>query len=211
MGAARCVVSARRPFQGRRFTFLVGRMPKIVILCGPSGSGKTTICSRVLATARQQRLSVAGILTRPRIVDGQRVGLDAEDVRTGEVRPLADWGGMWGEPCGRWRFSAEALDWGAGVLRRSRPSQLLLVDELGPLELVHGQGWCSGLETLHAGEYEVGVVVVRPGLLARLCEALAGAPAELITMRVTPDDREGLPRRILAILMPGGARADTLD
>ena len=40
-----------------------------------------------------------------------------------------------------------------------------LVDELGPLELVRGEGWQAALETLAQGGYRLALVVVRPELL----------------------------------------------
>ena len=61
----------------------------IVILAGASESGKTTVCSALVARARSQGLSVAGLLTTRRVASGH-LGLDVEDLSSGERVPLAE-------------------------------------------------------------------------------------------------------------------------
>lgn len=179
----------------------------IVVLSGESGCGKTTFCTRVAALARARGLLVAGVLTPPRLADGRKIGLDVEDIRTGQRRPLA-------EPCAQprrssvgstdgpatesWHFHADGLAWGAMVLRRATPCDLLVVDELGPLELVRGQGWTIGLDLLRAGHYRLALVSVRPALLSRLQEQLAGV--EPMTLIMTEVNRDTLAEQVMALL-----------
>jgi hypothetical protein len=51
------------------------------------------------------------------------------------------------------------------VRAQAVPCGLLVVDELGPLEFERAQGWLSGLTALDSGEYELGLVVIRPELM----------------------------------------------
>ncbi|MCJ7625183.1 MAG: hypothetical protein MUO76_16925, partial [Anaerolineaceae bacterium] len=41
---------------------------------------------------------------------------------------------------------------------------LLVVDELGPFELVRAEGWVSGVKLVDGGNYRLALVVVRPEL-----------------------------------------------
>ena len=173
--------------------------PKVVVLSGGSGCGKTTLCTRVIALARAQGFELGGILTPPRLDQGLKVGLDVEDVRTGQRRPLAELIGITDGPAtGRWRFHAGALAWGTSVLRSATPCDLLIIDELGPLELIRGQGWTIALDVLKTGAYRLALVNVRPALLSRFQEQLE--EVESLTMAVTRANRDALPGQILDLL-----------
>ncbi len=162
---------------------------RVLILSGLSGSGKTTLCERAVALARARGWQTAGILTRGRYLDGDRTGIDVQDLRTGDRRVLADLNeGVRHANEPRWRFHPDGLQWGAAVLDQATPCDLLVIDELGPLELVDGGGWRNGLDVLQAGDYAVGLVVIRPGLLPLVPDRLPGVdPAILMVSRENQD------------------------
>jgi len=173
----------------------------IVILSGESGSGKTTICAGIVALARARGLRVAGVLTPPRFAGGCKVGLDVEEIRTGQRRPLAERVGATDGPATEnWHFHADGLAWGAMVLRHAAPCDLLVIDELGPLELAQGRGWTVGLDLLRASRHCLALVAVRPALLPLLRERLGGV--EPLTLAVTGANRDALPGEIIALLEP---------
>jgi nucleoside-triphosphatase len=169
----------------------------IVLLTGESGSGKTTLCVRIVASLKTQGLDVAGVLTLPRFANGEKVRLDLEDVRTGKVCALADHTTKGqGTADLAWRFSATALQQGADILRDSTPCDVLVIDELGPLELVHGAGWIVALDVLQAGNYHSALVVVRPELI----EAFQMRLKSDLVLTVTALTREELFEQIIHIL-----------
>jgi nucleoside-triphosphatase len=183
----------------------------IVTLSGESGCGKTTLCRRIVAMTRARGLAVAGVVTPPRLADGRKVGLDVEDILSGQRRPLAEAyaesppsvaGATTGPRTGSWQFYADGLAWGAMLLRRATPCDLLVIDELGPLELLQGEGWTVGLEILRGSRYRMTLVTIRPGLLPQFREQLA--PREPITLTVTRVNRDALPARIIALLGVSG-------
>ncbi|MEJ2554715.1 MAG: nucleoside-triphosphatase [Anaerolineae bacterium] len=182
-----------------------------MILSGESGCGKTNICTRIVAMTRARGLAVTGVVTLPRLVDGRKVGLDVEDIRSGRRRPLAEAyaesdpsiaGATTGPSTGSWQFYADGLAWGAMLLRRATPCDLLVIDELGPLELLQGEGWTVGLEILGSSRYRMALVTVRPGLLPQFQEQLA--PREPIILTVTRVNRDALPAHIIALLGVSG-------
>jgi nucleoside-triphosphatase THEP1 len=147
--------------------------PRVVLLTGKSGSGKTSYCSRIATRAREQGLAVAGLLTPPRFGKGRKIALDVEDIRTGQRRPLAEArGAAQGPAIGHWQFHSEGLEWGAEILQRATPCDVLLIDELGPLELTRNLGWAVAVDVLKEGKYRVAAVVVRPALLDAIEEQI---------------------------------------
>lgn len=181
--------------------------PTVVVLSGESGCGKTTLCVQVVSLARARGLVVAGLLTPPRVVDGRKAGMDVEDIRTGQCRPLADApaesrpgiiGLADGPATEGWHFHAEGLAWGALVLRRATPCDVLVIDELGPLELVRGQGWIIGLDVLRGGHYRLALASVRPALLSRFREQLDGV--EPIVLPVTRANQAVLAGQVMTLL-----------
>jgi nucleoside-triphosphatase THEP1 len=192
-------------------------LSRIVALTGELGSGKTTACGRLVTLARSRGLAVAGILSPARLAGGRKVGIDLVNIRSGERRPLGD--GRSGDdlqiatgrgPLTRgWRFSGEVLEWGSGILRSilddATPWDLLVIDEIGPLELERWEGWLVALEVLRSGGYRLAVPVVRPALLERLIEGIQDAPAlDLQTYVLTGANRDRAAAEILALPPPGG-------
>lgn len=142
----------------------------LFIITGPRGAGKTTFCRHFIDLARQAGRQVAGIVCPAVFENGQKVAIEAEALATGLRLRLA----TAREPdqpktnvsTRRWFFEAKVLAWGNRMLQQAVPCEVLIVDELGPLEFEQGQGWTAGLKAIDSGEYRWGLVVIRPELLA---------------------------------------------
>lgn len=148
----------------------------LYLLTAPSGAGKTTFCRALAEQARAAGWDVAGILSPPVFENGEKVGIRAQNLRTGETRQLAQCStsrlplSTSHSPTshislGQWLFSLSVLAWGNDLLAHSLPADLFIVDELGPLELIRGKGWVNAFEALRSGEYKIGLVVIRPELV----------------------------------------------
>jgi nucleoside-triphosphatase len=141
--------------------------PPLWLISGDIGAGKTTLCRNLAGRARAAGWDVAGLLS-PGVFDaGQKTAIQVEDLRSGERRLLASLGPRpdFDLAFGRWYFNRAVLAWGNHVLEQSVPCDLLIVDELGPLELLRGQGFTAAQAALAGGRYRLGIVVVRPALV----------------------------------------------
>ncbi len=163
--------------------------PLLFLITGSRGAGKTTFCSQLVQAAREAGWQVAGLLSRPVCEGPLRTAIDAEDLRTGETRRLAnavspDSGQVTPGTKG-WQFDPAALEWGNQVLAASTPCDLLVVDELGPLEFERGAGWQAGLAAVDTRQYAIALVVVRAELLGEAL--LRWGEANLVEID-TPED-----------------------
>lgn len=143
--------------------------PQIILVTGLSGSGKTSWCTQIIKEAAALGHSVEGILS-PGIFDSERKsGIEVVDLASGERKRLArlreEGRGEISTP--RWVFDPDALDWANQRLQNSAGSDLLIIDELGPLEFLRNKGLLAGLERLDQGQFQIACVVVRSSLLPK--------------------------------------------
>ena len=171
-------------------------------LVGPVGVGKTTVAARVAGLARAQGLVCGGLLS-PAILDGcgQKVGIWGVDLRTGERLTLARVDRELGGPTiGPYSFDAAALAWAIELVERDAgESDLLVVDEIGRLELEEERGLAPLLPILRARRAGRSLVLVRDSLLELLRKKLE--PVGLDLFWVTEDNRQELPSRVAAELL----------
>lgn len=175
------------------------RAMKVAILSGERGCGKTTVCAKIVKLAQAMNLSVRGILTLPRYSVGKKIGLDVQDIVTGNLYPLAEIEKAADGPVtGHFHFHAEGLRCGSEALGGVAFCDMLLIDELGPLELVAGQGWRNAIDVLNADVCRLAVVVVRPALINHLLGKLEGRSS--LVLNVSVANRDKLPEQILNLL-----------
>jgi nucleoside-triphosphatase THEP1 len=195
-------------------------MVRAVILTGDRGTGKTTLCLGLAASSPRFR----GLVSVPLLDDGgARVGFAARNLATGEQWVLGRSDTDLGGPrYGRFSFSsggiARAIDCLRGILASSAAGAgagaavgaaaaagadasggategpIVVVDEIGPLEIERGEGLAPVLPLLAtAGDL---LLVVRPSLVGRV-EALVPRHRREVLV-VTPENRDTLARLVIA-------------
>lgn len=143
------------------------RSSKIVVISGESGTGKTSYCAALVRHVMASGGLVCGLLSLGIYVDDVRIAIDLHDLSTGQPRRLATRRPEPDpiSPTPQWQFDDEALRWGNAVLAAAPPCDLLIIDELGPLELKHNAGFQSAFDLLKRRAYRLACVVVRPSLV----------------------------------------------
>jgi nucleoside-triphosphatase THEP1 len=175
--------------------------PDLTVLTGPSGTGKTSACLGVADLAANLGLRVAGIVSPAVFVDGVKTAIDCFDLQSGQRRRLATRVESPAPGELGYRFAESTVTWANAALARATPCDLLLVDEIGPLELVQGKGLVTALAALRSGAYGQAVVVVRPELIQRFL-ATVGTQSRIVeAARWTPGEGASL----LRLIVPKGA------
>jgi nucleoside-triphosphatase len=139
----------------------------IWIISGPSGCGKTSWCDDLAEGARAIGLDPQGVISPALFEAGRKVGIDIVDLASGERRPLAHarQPDCTGPHTDDWCFEPDSIEWANQVLRELESAPLLILDELGPLELTRGQGLAEGLGVIDRRTQGTTVVVIRPSYL----------------------------------------------
>jgi nucleoside-triphosphatase len=142
---------------------------QLYLLSAASGAGKTTWCLEFVLQSHKQGLIVSGLLSPAVFNGGQKNGIDLLDLATQERRRLAfrpsSNQGETGLVTGAWCLDRDTLTWGNQCLRKQDDADILVMDEIGPLEFIHGKGLLAGLKLIDSGSYRLAIVTIRPSLL----------------------------------------------
>jgi nucleoside-triphosphatase len=103
-----------------------------IAVTGSPGIGKSTLVAKVAAAAGMR---VGGVLARDKRYKDRRIGFELLDLASGAVGMLADETGS-GPQLGKYRVHPEELDCiGAAAVENALKCDLIVVDEVGPMEL----------------------------------------------------------------------------
>ena len=141
--------------------------PGLMLVTGPRGMGKTQWCMRLSDHATSLGIHVGGLVSPAVFEKGRKTGIDLVDLDSGERRHLAfsrgsDQGDLLTND---WQMNAETLEWGNSVLERCSDFDLVILDELGPLEFNHGIGLVAAFEIIEAHRTLPVFATVRPSLI----------------------------------------------
>lgn len=159
----------------------------IVILTGGVGSGKTAFLGGLLKILQSRSLFVDGFVGE-RVFENDRLsGYDLVAVRDGRripfLRPTGEGGGT---SVGPWRLDPSGLAAAAEIIRASEPGALLVVDELGPLEL-EGRGHWPALAAVLDQPGRRFLFVIREGCLTGFMRLFAGRTVKIHPLRTKMD------------------------
>jgi len=151
----------------------------ILILTGPVGSGKTTLLKRVVAGLKNHDVRFTGYLSERVLKADETSGYDLLDLNDGRSLPfLRKEGGEYWPRTGVYYFNPEGLQIAWNIIRRTRESELLIIDELGPAELEGGGVWPPLKNVLFIPLLN-GLFVVRETIVADFLAILENRPARI--------------------------------
>lgn len=174
-------------------------MPQhIFIITGKVGSGKSTLLGELTEILKQHGISMDGFLCRGELSHGERSGYTMVNVRDGQEIIFATIDSQKEWPFyGRFWFNPEAFTVGKNIIRKAidKKSKLLIIDEVGPLEL-EGRGWSKMIDLVADDGKPVQIWVVRESILSRVMERWS-IPADRI-IYTGQEDKEDTIKKIIA-------------
>lgn len=144
----------------------------IIFLTGARDSGKTVVCEQVSNKISVFSKKVSGVICPGRYEKDIKTGIFCMDIATGDKKLLAFYSPGWDKlnPQREWEFIQETLDWGNELFIKSIPTDLLVIDEMGFLELEKNEGWTNSMAALDSRKYQYAMVVIRPSLIGKALE-----------------------------------------
>lgn len=112
-------------------------MGAIFLITGEPGIGKSTVVSKVMLRLMSRGVIVGGCITSEKRSRGVRLGFSVKDLTNGTEGEMASVQGSLGPKVGKYRVNLSNLaSIGAkGLLDAARRSELIVIDEVGPMEL----------------------------------------------------------------------------
>jgi nucleoside-triphosphatase THEP1 len=137
----------------------------IFILTGPVHSGKTTLLKNVVEELKRQKYRIDGFLSEPIWKSEEIVGYDLFDLKEERSIPLMRRTGekKW-QKIGSYFFIPQGLAKAEKIILREKDVDILVVDEVGPLEL-SGKGFWPALEQVIFNPSNIYLLVVRINIL----------------------------------------------
>jgi len=145
----------------------------ILVLSGPVHGGKTTFLERSLARWAARGLAPGGFLSIAVTGESGATGYDLLELKTGRRHPyLRREGKPDAERIGPFFFVPSTLELARTIIREADPPELLIVDEVGPLELLGGGLWPALREALSRSSMRC-LLVAREEILEDFVAAIA--------------------------------------
>ena len=159
-----------------------------VVLTGPSGVGKSEAVLELVGRLQGRGVPVRGIVQVAIFEEGRKVGFRIRDLESGEetelARRVARERGQFGTG---FQFREEGFRLGRRALERADEGSVVVVDEVGPVEL-RGAGHMPAVRRALSVPGLVGVVlVVRRVLVPSLLAAVDVADAAVVDLEKTRD------------------------
>ncbi|WP_319506493.1 NTPase [uncultured Methanolobus sp.] len=159
-----------------------------IAVTGKPGVGKSTVVARAV---EKLDLKACGIRTAEILVNGKRQGFSIEDVSTGRKGVLSHVRCS-GPKLGKYHVNLADLDGiGAEAIKKSLDCDLIVIDEVGPMEL-KSENFILAVENALDSDRPILAVLHRSSehsLAQRIRE-------EFTVLTVDEDNRDDLPERI---------------
>ncbi len=169
--------------------------PKHLILTGAIGAGKTTLIKKLIDRLSADNSSVAGIYTLRQMENSETTGYDVVNISTGKSeRFLRTEGTSSQERIGKFFLYREGLEAGNEALLNVKQTNLIIVDEIGKLELA-GKGWSTSVKHLLKAQNSFFLLSVREIVVDEIIQKFGISPQSIF--RVSGNNTDEIISEIL--------------
>lgn len=163
-----------------------------IFLTGPPGSGKTTAVLKIYETLKLYGYRVGGFITQEHREGGRRIGFRILTLDTGETGWLAHINFKNGPKISKYYVDVDSINRiaVASLERAIRDSDIIIVDEIGPMELTSAVFRETLKKILHSNK--IMILTVHHKISSRLYKEFK-ISGESILYMITEKNREAVP------------------
>lgn len=165
---------------------------KLIVITGGVGAGKTTFTGKIVSHLQSAGITIAGFLARGNETAGEpRSGYFLTDIASGDgyllcssnVAPVQ-------VSTGKYYFFPGVIDWGINLLENGlkNGAEVMVMDEIGPLELIRHQGWRPALDSIVSIYRGTLILVIRESLLGEFAGQFTITPALILNPSIQDID-----------------------
>lgn len=141
----------------------------VYIISGHSNDGKTNWIKKSIEFLKKNNFSVGGVYAPGLWDDNEKIAIDSVLLPTEELLHLAIRKPDFSEGYSRkWKFNDSVVEQINDHLGNLVNCDYVIIDEIGPLEIVKNKGFTNGLKILKEGYFKNVIVAVRPSLIEKL-------------------------------------------
>ena len=173
-----------------------------MFLTGVPGVGKSTVVRKVAEMIQQSGVKVGGMTSGDLRSGAARVGFEIRDLLAGETGVLAHVNQPTGPGIGRYRVRSEDLDriGAEAILSAIKDADLIVVDEVGPMELISRRFKDAVQAALTSGKPLLGTV--HRNAQDPLVRVIKSSPS-IEVVEVTLENRDSLANGLVERFMTG--------
>jgi len=176
-----------------------GSPPLLFVIAGEVNEGKTTFARKLADELAKQNVEAEGFLSEGEFKTGQKIAFYLRNLKTGERKLLCTDESQPGwAKTGRYYFDPQTLEYGNNLLKSASENSAVIIDEVGPLESKHKQGWADGILFLQTLPGCTQIWVVRKSLLPLVKDMFSVAAGNIFDIR-TADAGEAAGKIIKSI------------
>ena len=166
--------------------------PQRIFLTGEPGCGKTTAVKNICQSLLKIGKKTGGIISSEIREEGRRVGFELEDLLTHQRGILAQIGQASGPRIGRYIVNLHDIEFvgAAAIKRATTEADVVIVDEIGPMEL-HSNPFILAVEEA-LGSPKPLVATIHKRASHALVARIKSNPAHKI-IEVTVENRQEIP------------------
>jgi len=173
---------------------------RIILLTGRPGIGKTTVLLRIVDELKKRNLLVDGFISREFREHGRRVGFKIISLSDGREGWLAHVKRPTGPRIGKYKVCIEDLE-SIGVdaiLRAIDRADVIVIDEIGPMELLSRRFRRAVHEAFKSGKAILGTIHyrIRDSFISEFKDKM-----DITVIEVTIENRDVLPLRIASEIL----------
>ena len=155
----------------------------IFILTGPVHSGKTTLLKEVVRELKEKKYRIDGFLSEAVWTREETVGYDLFDLKKERSIPLIRRTGEeeW-QKIGSYFFIPQSLTEAEKIILRGKEADILVVDEVGPLEL-SGRGFWPALKQVVFQPLTSYILVIRKNIIKDFLAMLGKSEVKIFDIK----------------------------